>query len=436
MRFSRKALASESSRWRLAFRTTRATDSENMRRSSRSLGSSSRPVSTTRAPRRRPCATSGNTARTVASAPTGSRGSRRTCTRSYPAPCWSCSVIAASVRSRAGSTSTAVEICRRISPWTARSDCSAACRAEAVRSADVRTAVTIRSVTGRSAARAGAPGTGARRWYRARWAVDPRQPLVHHRHEDGRLEAAGVELGRPRQRPGEPGPGSDGLPHRGERRPPGGDHRVTGLGGQLGVHDHGRLGAQEGRRRGAGHALSLVQDGAQEPGEVAAALDGIPPLREVAHLADQRRQGAPRPVEALPTPGERPLRGFLELPRRERLHEVVHGAEAHRSLHGVERRVGRDHHDLHPRIERLHALEELDAVHPRHLHVHEDHVRAHRRQDGQHLLAAPGREDLVARLEDHADGLAWAFLVVDDQDARIGHAGHLLGRLTGSCVAA
>ena len=189
------------------------------------------------------------------------------------------------------------------------------------------------------------------------------------------------------------------------------------------MHDRTGLGAQEGRRGGTGHALSFVQDGAQESGEVTAALDRIAPVREVAHLADQRRQRAPRRVGALPSPGERPLGRLLELARRERLHQVVHGAEAHGPLDGVERGVGRDHHDLHRRVDRLDALEKLDAVHPRHLHVHEDHVRSETRQDCQHLLAAAGGEDLVARLEDHADGFTRAFLVVDHQYARIGHAG-------------
>ncbi len=263
-----------------------------------------------------------------------------------------------------------------------------------------------------------------------------RQPLVHRRHDHGRLEAEGIELGRPRQRPGEPRPAADGLPDTVQRRPPGGGHGVAHPRRQVGVHDRSRFRAQEGRRGGARHALGLVQHGAQEPGEVAF-LRGIPPLREITHLSDQWRERASRPFGALPPPGEGPLCGLLELPRREWLHQVVHRAESHRPLDRVERRVGRDHHDLHAGIDRLDALEELDAVHPRHLHVHEDHVRAEPGQDRQHLLAAPGREDLVARLEDHADGLARALLVVHDQYARFGHAGAPPGfRLTDGFAAA
>ena len=108
-------------------------------------------------------------------------------------------MIAARVRSRAGSTSTAVEIRRRISPWTARSDCSAAWRALAVRSAAVRTAVTIRSVTGRSAASSDDRGAGCPPVVQREVRRDPGQSFVDDRHDDGRLEAEGAELARPGQ---------------------------------------------------------------------------------------------------------------------------------------------------------------------------------------------------------------------------------------------
>jgi len=84
---------------------------------------------------------------------------------------------------------------------------------------------------------------------------------------------------------------------------------------------------------------------------------GVAPLREVAHLADERGERHARPVGALAPPGDGPLRGLLELPRGERLHQVVHGAEPHRPLDRVERRVGRDHHDLDAGVDRLHALD-------------------------------------------------------------------------------
>ena len=335
-------------------------------------------------------------------------------------------MIAASVRSSEGSTSTAVEICRRISPWTARSDCSLACRAAALRRAEVRTAVTIRSVTGRSGARSigglrqGSPEV------EGQVRRDARQPFVADRDDHDGRDASSVEGRRPGQPPARPviraGEHLDRLAHRREEALPRRGHGLGKVDREIGVRDRGRLGPEEGRRRGVHRPLGGVEHGAKDAREVRRPFDGIAPARQVPHPADQGGEGAGRRVGAPAAPGERAIGGLLELPRRERLDEVVHRPETHRPLHGVERRVRRDHDDLDVGIDRLHPLEELDAVDPRHLDVHEDDVRPETREDRQDLVAARGRVDLMARLQDHPDGLTRALLVVDDQNARLSHS--------------
>ena len=67
------------------------------------------------------------------------------------------------------------------------------------------------------------------------------------------------------------------------------------------------------------------------------------------------------------------------------------------------------------------------AVHFGHGYVHEDQVGVERAERLERGFATVRGGDLVARLEDHADGLAWAFLVVgqlagmDSLDALMRH---------------
>jgi hypothetical protein len=108
--------------------------------------------------------------------------------------------------------------------------------------------------------------------------------------------------------------------------------------------------------------------------------------------------------------------------RVEGLQDVVGGA----LLHGLDRGLhvdhARDHHDLLLGIALLHALHELGAVDLRHHQVREDHVEVLALEDVQRLLAAGRGPDLVALSRQQAlDQLAEVALVVDRQDAGLGH---------------
>ena len=72
--------------------------------------------------------------------------------------------------------------------------------------------------------------------------------------------------------------------------------------------------------------------------------------------------------------GEGPAHRLLEIGAAEGLDQVLEGAVGEGVLDRVERGVGGDHDHLDGRIHRLDPLEELDAVHLRHLDVHEHEV--------------------------------------------------------------
>src|SRR5206468_2388224 len=65
----------------------------------------------------------------------------------------------------------------------------------------------------------------------------------------------------------------------------------------------------------------------------------------------------------------------------------------------------------------LDPLQELDAVHVRHLDVHEDEVGMEGGEGLQGRLAAVRGCDVIAGFEDHAQRLARSQFVVDHQDA-------------------
>src|SRR6185503_8703143 len=74
-------------------------------------------------------------------------------------------------------------------------------------------------------------------------------------------------------------------------------------------------------------------------------------------------------------------------------------------------------------VDGLDPAQQLDAVHLRHLDVHEDEVGMERPKRSQRRLAAVRGGDVVPRLQDHAEGLPGPHLVVHHEDPRaIGHA--------------
>ncbi len=215
------------------------------------------------------------------------------------------------------------------------------------------------------------------------------------------------------------------------------------VGGNLGAEAHGGLvvaqGVLEQLGDGAGE-LAEVELTEQAAGDLAQdrqlgdpqGLLGVLPAGlllqaprlggQRAHLLHQRGELLAGP-EAVLASGEGPLRGLFQILPAERLDEVLEGAVGQRVLHRLEGGVGGDHHHLDARVRALDPPEQLDAVHLRHLDVHEDQIRMEGVERLEGGLAAVGGGDLVARLEDHAEGLARSHLVVDHQYPRtVAHA--------------
>ena len=104
------------------------------------------------------------------------------------------------------------------------------------------------------------------------------------------------------------------------------------------------------------------------------------------------------------------------------LGEVVEGAQLHRRDRAVDAAVAGEHHDLGARRELLDALEQLDAVHARHLDVDEGELHAAGLDAAQCAFAVAGLADAVAlAAEAAAEQLAVELLVVDDQDVAFVH---------------
>ena len=135
-------------------------------------------------------------------------------------------------------------------------------------------------------------------------------------------------------------------------------------------------------------------------------------LDELAHLAARAQIGLPAE--------ERPADDVLQILAREGLDEVLEGAVGEGVLHGLERGVRGDHHDFDRAIGLLHAPEQLEPVHLGHLDVHDHEVRPEPLERLKRGMAVLGRLDVVAGLQEHAERLARAELVVDDQDTRAG----------------
>ena len=127
----------------------------------------------------------------------------------------------------------------------------------------------------------------------------------------------------------------------------------------------------------------------QEPLGAVDRLAGLQTLREVGDLAlEQARLGVP---------GHGDVHRRDDVAARERLDHVGHGLGAARLLDLLGLGEGRDHDDGREALLADHGRS-LEAVHARHLDVHEDDVRVQPARELDGLLA-------VARLADHVVAL-------------------------------
>ncbi len=111
----------------------------------------------------------------------------------------------------------------------------------------------------------------------------------------------------------------------------------------------------------------------------------------------------------------------LELAQRERLDEVVVGADVEALDAIVDRVAGGQHQHRRPVAGLAHAAAHLEAVEPGHRDVEDHRVGGRGRERVERLLAVGGERDLVAvepqrALERPPNG----GLVIDDKDARHG----------------
>ena len=183
---------------------------------------------------------------------------------------------------------------------------------------------------------------------------------------------------------------------------------------------------------------SLAVDGVGDELLARAALPGDQDRRRRARdLGDQAEEGLHRrvlahdPVEVtrpgklgpkkhdLPfqrAPVERSTDHVQDFVLVERLGQVLEGAE----LHGGDRRTyggDRGHEDdVELLIERLHPFQDFDAIHPGQADVEEDQIHVGGAHDVEGLETIGDIKDLVLVLQDHAERLAEAEVVVHDQN--------------------
>ena len=137
---------------------------------------------------------------------------------------------------------------------------------------------------------------------------------------------------------------------------------------------------------------------------------------ERAHLVDQHGELGAR-AELRLAARQRATGRLLEVLAAEGLDQILECPVGQRVLDRLEGGVGRDHHDLDAGVGALDPLQQLDAVHLRHLDVHEHEVGVKCGERLERGLTAVGGGDVIARLQDHAQGFARSQLVVDDEHA-------------------
>ena len=166
----------------------------------------------------------------------------------------------------------------------------------------------------------------------------------------------------------------------------------------LALNEHRRVG----RRRAADGGHHLLERGALAD-HLVADLDG---LLERSVLVAQ-----PPLVERVAQAHEHAL-------ARERLLDEVERALLGRLDRGADGPVAGDHDDRQRLVHRAEALEHLEAVHARHLHVEQDEIGRLALGQRQAFLAGGRADELVAFVfERHAQRVANGGLVVDHQDA-------------------
>jgi len=111
--------------------------------------------------------------------------------------------------------------------------------------------------------------------------------------------------------------------------------------------------------------------------------------------------------------------GFADGGQVEGFAQIVARAEPERLPRGLDRLVGREHQDLHVRIDLLEAAQHLDAGTPRHADVEDADMHGLWRANS--TAWSPVLDGLHPEiiLEDHAQRKARAFLVVNDEHGRL-----------------
>ena len=175
-------------------------------------------------------------------------------------------------------------------------------------------------------------------------------------------------------------------------------------------------------------------------GAVRDLADRVEDLRDPAALADDVLEAVLRlelaaEVEVLvpePFPLERVANDQVDFVELERLGDVVVGAEFHRLDRRLRRRDRGDDDDGGVGGDLLGGAEYLHPVHLRHSEIRDDdiHGLAVERLDGR--LAARRRQDVVPLLlQRDGEEIPHALLIVDYEDAGLGHDSSMLHRAVG-----
>src|SRR3990172_1928139 len=108
--------------------------------------------------------------------------------------------------------------------------------------------------------------------------------------------------------------------------------------------------------------------------------------------------------------------GYDEFIAVERFWQKIKRAQLRGFDCGLNRTVAGDHHDWKFSIPFTNLLKNLKPIHARHLNIQQDKIRA--RQDFlKGLLTVLCKEDFVPFiLEDHFDGIAYPFFIINDQN--------------------
>ena len=132
---------------------------------------------------------------------------------------------------------------------------------------------------------------------------------------------------------------------------------------------------------------------------------------KVSVLVGARRRRGYDAAQQRPQPGQ-------QLLQRERLGQVVVGAGVEALDPVADGVAGGEHQDGYVVAGGAQRAGGLDAVEPRHHHVHDDHVGRRPRRSRQRLGAVGGQGHVVpVELQRPAQRLAHGPVVVDDEDA-------------------